>query len=110
MQFGKRCHVDFSTSNIWVGDTTRQFVCWSVAARSVNCKVLICLPEPSTWEEIEKMPDAQASLWKKATQEEMDALHQNKSWTLTELPPVQKYDGGITPSALLLVIRLHLSA
>ena len=49
--------------------------------------------EPSTWEEIQRMPTAEASLWKKAAQEEMDALHQNKTWTLTELPPGKKAIG-----------------
>ncbi|XP_077779109.1 uncharacterized protein LOC144326426 [Podarcis muralis] len=47
--------------------------------------------EPSTWEEIQAMTAAEASLWWKAAQEEMDALHQNKTWTLTELPPKSEY-------------------
>lgn len=50
--------------------------------------------EPSTWEEIQEMPAAEASLWRKAAQEEMDALHQNKTWTLTELPPGKKAIGS----------------
>ena len=49
--------------------------------------------EPSTWEEIQKMPPKEANLWRKATQDEMDALHQNKTWTLTELPPGKKAIG-----------------
>ncbi|XP_060137734.1 uncharacterized protein LOC118078985 isoform X5 [Zootoca vivipara] len=43
--------------------------------------------EPSKWEEIERMPPDEASLWRKAAQEEIDALHRNRTWTLTELPP-----------------------
>ncbi|XP_060137743.1 uncharacterized protein LOC132593052 [Zootoca vivipara] len=47
--------------------------------------------EPSKWEEIERMPPDEASLWRKAAQEEIDALHWNRTWTLTELPPESQY-------------------
>ncbi|CAI5780494.1 Hypothetical predicted protein [Podarcis lilfordi] len=55
--------------------------------------------EPSTWEEIEQMPVAEAALWKDAMQEEFDALHQNKTWTLTKLPPGKKAIGSTPDKA-----------
>ncbi|XP_077789678.1 uncharacterized protein LOC144328767 [Podarcis muralis] len=54
----------------------------SVPPLRLSCIAGLVQPlEPSAWEEIEQMPVAEAPLWKDAMQEELDALHQNKTWT-----------------------------
>ena len=48
--------------------------------------------EPSTFERALNRPDA--SLWMTAMQEEMEALHRNKTWELVPLPQGRKAIGN----------------
>ncbi|GKE87960.1 retrovirus-related pol polyprotein from transposon TNT 1-94 [Tanacetum coccineum] len=48
--------------------------------------------EPSTLQEAPNNPDA--SFWKEAMQEEIEALHKNKTWELVPLPAGRKPIGN----------------
>ncbi|GJZ15626.1 retrovirus-related pol polyprotein from transposon TNT 1-94 [Tanacetum coccineum] len=55
-----------------------------VMESNVACCLLIEDGEPSTLQEALNNPDA--SFWKEAMQEEIEALHKNKTWELVPLP------------------------
>ena len=46
---------------------------------------LFLINEPTTWEEIEQVPAAEATRCEEAAREEREALNKNEMWILTKL-------------------------
>ncbi|XP_053166755.1 uncharacterized protein LOC128351321 isoform X1 [Hemicordylus capensis] len=51
------------------------------------------MEEPTTWQDIERLPADEAEKWRKAATEEIDSLHKNETWRLVELPAGRKTVG-----------------
>lgn len=53
---------------------------------------MVAVAEAAMWEEVKKMPAAEAEKWKEQHKEELEVLSHSKSWTITQVPPERQTD------------------